>query len=166
MVSCSPPRPQSTELPWIQTDSSWQLNLFFFLQSWYLNVNLKLFTVMTVHDRVKESFESTVLQNLCVGFLQGFITSQACPGHACVCVCVWGGEDLTFILICVCVAQRVKKRNFRQVRGLIFCLLWGSWNWNLTNVRHKNWTFLQFWGFEMQIFQKFVILGECRLLRN
>ena len=43
-----------------------------------------MFTViMTVHDRVKESFEPTVLQKLCVGFLRGFI-SQACPRQACV----------------------------------------------------------------------------------
>ena len=36
-----------------------------------------MFTViMTVHDRVKKSFEPRVLQKLCVGFLRGFITSQ------------------------------------------------------------------------------------------
>ena len=31
---------------------------------------------MTVHDRVKESFEPIVCKN-CVGFLPGLITSQA-----------------------------------------------------------------------------------------
>ena len=88
MVSCSPPigHRALTELPWIQTDSSWHRVklVFLFTVMIFKHLNLKLFTVMTVHDRVKESFESTVLQKLCFGFLQGFITSQACPGQACV----------------------------------------------------------------------------------
>ena len=66
-----PHRPQSTVLQWIQTDSSWQLNLFFLLQI-FKHLNLKMFTVIiTVHDRVKESFEPTVLQILRVGFYGG-----------------------------------------------------------------------------------------------
>ena len=69
---------------------------------------------MTVHDRVKESFEPTVLQKLCVGFLRGFITSQACPRQACVLNHEWsnwgeGGQTLTFILICVCGPKGQKK---------------------------------------------------------
>ena len=39
-----------------------------------------MFTViMTVHDRVKESFEPTVLQKLCVGFLTGVYNSTGLP---------------------------------------------------------------------------------------
>ena len=148
-------------------NSNWQFMtvklVFLFIVMIFKHLNLKLFTVMTVQDRVKETFESTVLQKLCVGFLQGFITSQACPGQA----CGGGGRGRLNFHFDICMWSKGSKKGSSAKFGAWFFVHFEALETETCpNVRHKNWTFLQFWGFEMQTFHKFVISGECRILRN
>ena len=131
--------------------------------------SLKLETLYS-HDsswQSKRVIWAYSLQKLCVGFLPGLITSQACVSNH-----EWfnlGGGVLNFLFWYACVAQRVKKKTsakFGVFKNWFFVQFEAFETETWPNVRHKNWTFLQFWAFEMQIFQKFVISSKCRILRN
>ena len=82
-----------------------------------------------------------------------------------------GGTQLLFWY--ECKAQRAENRDLEND----CCQIWDLKELFLSNLRLfelkfapvdsrvKNWTFLlQFWGSEMQIFQKIVISGECMVL--